>query len=151
MEPKIIERDEIKFVGCVSYGGDIHEIWNIFMKHKSSIKYANLDIGYEIHIFPNDYEKNKKCHVFVGVEVDKFEDLPVETFAKTIPSCKYAVFTHRLVDGGYSGSNEKMDKWLEKSKYKMAYPLSIQFYDERFKGGDQEDSEIDFYIPIKSK
>ena len=151
MEPKIIKKNEIKLVGCVSYGGDIRDIWNVFMKHEKTIKHANLNAGYEIHIFPADHKQSKKYHIFVGVEVDQFEDLPLETFAKIIPPCTYAVFTHRLANGGYAGANETIDNWIENSKYIMAYPFSIQYFDDRFKGGNQPDSEIDFYIPIKLK
>jgi AraC family transcriptional regulator len=121
------------------------------MRHEKAIQHASLNIGYEVHIFPDTAEKLGKYHVMVGVEVEKFEDLPLETFGKIIPACTYAVFTHRLADGGYSGANERMDKWLKESKYELALPLSIQCFDERFKGGNQPDSQIDFYIPIKPR
>jgi len=151
MDPKILEKGELKIVGCVSYGGDIHEIWDVFMRLEKTIKHANLSVGYEIHIFPDNSEKSQKYHVMVGVEVEEFEDLPLETFAKTIPASTYAVFTHRLADGGYTGANDRMDKWLNESDYKLAFPYSIQYFDDRFKGGDKPDSEIDFYIPITPK
>ncbi|MBT3169274.1 MAG: hypothetical protein HN952_04145 [Candidatus Cloacimonetes bacterium] len=74
MKPIIIEKKQIKIVGCVSFGGDIHKLWNTFMQYEKQIKHANLDVGYEIQVF-----------------------------------------------------------------------------DDRFKGGDKLDSEIDFYLPIASK
>ena len=42
--------------------------------------------------------------------------------------------------------------WLPKSKYVQAYPYIIQAYDaQRFKSLEDEESEIDWYIPIKLK
>ncbi|MBN2534230.1 MAG: GyrI-like domain-containing protein [Spirochaetales bacterium] len=151
MEPEIIKKDELKIAGCVSYGGNIHELWQIFMKNEKNIKHVNQDAGYEIHIYPDLEMNSEKYHIMVGIEVDKFEDLPLETFAKIIPACTYAVFTHRLANGGYEGINKEMDKWLNESNYKLAFPMSIQYYDERFKGGNDPDSEIDFYLPITFK
>ena len=146
--PKIKQRDELKLVGCVSYGGDIEELWGIFMRIEKSIQYTVPDVGYEVHIHP---ENTKKCHIMVGVEVDELNNQPIETFSKIVPGSLYAVFTHKLVNGGYSGVNEDMDKWLEESEYRQAYPICIQLYDERFKNGNQPDSEIDFLIPIVKK
>ncbi len=63
----------------------------------------------------------------------------------------YAAFTHRLADGGYEGSNDGMNAWLDSGPYKMPRRVSIQRFDSRFKGGTDPDSEIDFLLPIVPK
>jgi AraC family transcriptional regulator len=148
IKPKLVEKKEIKIVGCASYGGDIGELWDAFMRIEKEIKNAKPDVGYEMHIFP---ENSTKRHIMVGVEVNSFDDQPIETFAKTIPAGLYAVFTHRLANGGYTGANEDMDTWLKESEYGQEYPICVQVFDERFKKGNQPDSEIDFLIPVKKK
>ncbi len=148
MEPKLVEKKEMKLVGCASYGGNSGELWDVFMRIEKDIRHAKPDVGYELRIYP---ESSAKCHVLVGVEVKSFEDQPMETFAKTIPAGLYAVFTHRLANGGYTGANEGMDTWLKESEYRQEHPICVQVFDERFKKGNQPDSEIDFLIPVKKR
>ncbi len=151
MKPKIIERDEITIVGLLSYDGDIGELWGLYSENEDSIKHKIPDIGYELHIYPQNFAKEKKYHVMVGAEVEKIEELPYDMFVKILPPYTYAIFTHKLKDGGYAGVNERIDKWLKESKYTRALDIDIQYYDDRFKGGEGPDSELDFYIPIKRK
>ncbi|MHA2334912.1 MAG: hypothetical protein ACXAEU_22985 [Candidatus Hodarchaeales archaeon] len=43
-------------------------------------------------------------------------------------------------------------EWLPKSDFQEAYPLLIETYDaNRFKDSQSEDSELDYFIPIKPK
>ena len=148
IKPKLVEKKEIKMVGCASYGGDAGELWEAFMRIEKDMKNAKPDVAYELRVYP---ESSPKCHILVGVEVKSFDDQPVETFAKTIPGGLYAVFTHRLANGGYTGANEDMDTWLKESEYRQASPICIQVFDERFKMGNQPDSEIDFLIPVAKR
>ena len=126
IKPKIVKRAELKLVGCVTYGGDIGELWDIFMRIEKAIQHVKPSVGYELHVYP---ENTSKCHVMVGVEVEKFDDQPIETFTKTIPGGLYAVFTHRLANGGYTGANDDMDTWLTESEYRQAYPICIQLFE----------------------
>jgi AraC family transcriptional regulator len=87
----------------------------------------------------------------VGVEVTDVQDLPDFMFAKVVPPCTYAVFTHRLADGGYEGANAPIDAWMSAGEYERAHDFDLQVYDHRFKGPDNPESELDFYIPVKPK
>ena len=69
-----------------------------------------------------------------GVEVQKIEVVPIELFAKVVPACRYAVFTHRFTDGGFDDAFKIADAWLNNSENVLAFPFDIQCYDERFKG-----------------
>jgi hypothetical protein len=44
-----------------------------------------------------------------------------------------------------------MDKWLTTGSYEQADNFIIEVFDERFRGGDQPDSEIDFLIPVRPR
>jgi hypothetical protein len=71
---------------------------------------------------------------------------------KVLPPSRYAVFTHRLADGGYGGANDAMNAWLDGGPYRMPKDLSIQRYEvSRFKGGSAPDSQIDFLLPVVRK
>ncbi len=85
----------------------------------------------------------------IGIEVSSDDKLPHDLIAKTISAGKYAVFTHK---GAISNilktyqyiwgtwvllTTEIIDNWDD-----------FELYDERFTGREDEDSEIDIYIPI---
>jgi AraC family transcriptional regulator len=149
MEPKIIEKDQITLVGMVSYGGDIGSLWDAFTASDHLIEHIVGEVGYELHAYPKGFSPGNPYHIMVGVEVSKVEVLPEIMFVKFLPVCEYAVFTHRLRDGGYAGVNEPIDYWLETGPYERAYDFDLQVYDARFKGPEDPDSELDFYIPVK--
>lgn len=167
---EIVERHKrLKLIGCVYYGDPFHskEGWNVeneigllwkrFMnlceKHNEIIeKYrTNKNIAYEIHIQPKDYKETKKFYVFAGMEVNNFEEMPLEMVSKVLPATMYAIFTFKGKDI-FRGGEYIWQKWLPNSNYEEAYPYFIEAYDEvRFHGLDNKDSEIDYYIPIKRK
>lgn len=167
---EIIDRNKpLKLIGCVYYGDPFHSkegwnveneiglIWQRFMKlcekYKDIIErnVINNNIAYEIHVHPDDYNETKKFYVYVGLEVEKFDGVPLEMIAKTFPATMYAVFTFKGKDI-FRGGKYIWQKWLPNSNYEEAYPYFIEAYDEaRFHGLDNEDSEIDYWVPIKRK
>ena len=172
--PKKIEIAErhspLKLIGCVYYGDPFHSkgewsveneiglLWKRFMnlceKHEGIIeRYStNKDVAYEIHIQPKDYKETKKFYVYVGVEVTELDEMPLEMFSKVFPAVMYAIFSFKGKDM-FRGGEYIWQEWLPSSKdYEEAYPYFIQAYDKmRFHGLDDEESEIDYYIPIKRK
>ena len=149
MEPTIVEVGEKTLVGMVDFGGDIGALWDAFIANDKSVKNAVEGVGYELHAYPENFEYGEPYYVFVGVEVMEIQDLPDTMFAKVLPPCTYAVFTHRLADGGYEGANEPIDAWIRRAPYDRAHAHDMQVFDHRFKGPDNPESELDFYVPIK--
>jgi predicted transcriptional regulator YdeE len=133
MEPKIVRKDPITLVGMVSYGGDIGRLWDAFTANDHLINHTVGEVGYELHAYSKHSSPGDHYHMFV----------------KILPACEYAVFTHRLADEGYEGANEPINNWLETGPYERAYYFDMQVYDARFKGPENPDSELDFYIPVK--
>lgn len=151
MPPELVDKGEMVLVGMVSNDHDICGLWNRFTAAEALVKHKVEGAGYELHIHPEGDNSWQGYTLMVGVQVTKVEDLPHEMFVKVLPACRYAVFTHKLSQGGYEGANAQMNAWLESGPYRLARDLCIQVFDSRFKGGDHPDSQIDFLIPVVPK
>ena len=161
MEPKILEKEKIVLVGMVFYGdpfknqagwsqeNEIGKLWKRFVAREKTIKNRVGNGGYEVHIEPKEYEETKNYYVFVGVEVEKVENLPLEMFTKILPATKYAVFTLKEKQITSNWQDKIYKEWLPKSGYEEAHKFTIEYYDDRFKGIDNTESELDVYVPIK--
>ena len=167
MNPKIINKDELKLVGCVFYGNPFHsakgwdieneigKLWQrfitVFEKFKPELEsiVMNPTIAYEVHIDPVIAKEEKKWYIFVGVEVKKIDAIPLELFCVILPKTKYAIYTTK--GNEFQNANDYLyNKWLPKSKFKESYSFQIQAYDsKRYFGMENMESEIDFYVPIK--
>lgn len=86
----------------------------------------------------------------MGVEVKYISEMPIEFVGKVFPETMYAVFTFKG-DGMFRGGDYIWQEWLTSpEEYEEAHPYFIEAYDEtRFFGLDDEDSEIDYHVPIK--
>lgn len=145
MDPDVVTKNEMILVGCTSDGSDIHGLWIKFMEKEKDIKNRVEGTSYEWHAWAE-----RKC--MVAAEVTEVSDIPEGTCVMRLPAGQqYAIFTHRLANGGYEGLNSVMHNWLTTGPYEQISDISIQVFDARFKGGDQPDSEIDFWIPVKPR
>lgn len=168
MEAEIIEMDTLNLIGMEFYGlveeqkeeNPMENLWNRFMKFsqekwnliQDSVK--NPDLSYEVHIWnPQEIDDTGKFHVFIGLEADELDFMPLELVRKKLPSSKYAKFT---LKGGEINEWESLiyEDWFKDSEYVLqlfeGYQFHIQRYDEkRFKGIDNlEDSELEVFIPV---
>ena len=171
-EPKKIEivtSDPLRLIGCVYYGDPFHSkkgwdveneiglLWKRFMalceRYSRFIERygVNRQRGYEVHIRPEDYENTKKYHIFVGIEVCHIDEMPLEMSCKIFPATTYAVFTFKGKEI-FKGGNYIWQNWLPNSRYDEAYPYFMEAYEEgRFYGLDDEESEIDYWVPVNEK
>jgi AraC family transcriptional regulator len=163
--PKITQKKKITLVGMDFFGNpfekaggwseqnEIGRLWkrfeNFYKNKKNSIKNPVSESGYELWIDFEGEKETKNKYIFVGVEVERIEDLPLELVAKILPETRYAVFTLK-------GSEIKSDwsviwkKWLPEAGLKTSFDFMMEFYDcQRFKGMDNPDSELDIYVPIR--
>lgn len=174
MDPLKIEiiekKNPMKLLGCIFYGNPFHsakgwdteneigQTWKRFMglykKNEGHIEnyVSNKKVAYEVHIQPDDYKLTKKFYVFIGTEVKDTNDAPLEMDIKILPPTLYAKFTFHG-EGMIKGGEFIWGNWLPNSKeYEEAYPYFIQVYEEsRFFGLDNNESEIDYLVPIKLK
>lgn len=169
MQPMIVERDQIILVGFSFFGdpfaassgwteeNEIGRLWNMFVAymthHGDRIKHiVNPAVGYEVHITHEETAAEGHFEVFVGVEVEQLEDVPVKLSVKILPPTKYAVFT--LKGNQITSDWPRMiyHEWMPTSGYQDAYPYMFELYDERFKGLEHlEASMIDAYVPVKQR
>jgi len=159
MQPKIITIDEFKVVGLRGYSSisnnRIPALWTIFMPRTGEIKNISQPMkcygicenipDYKMAEFTNDTEFAE----LVSVGVSDFDDIPEGMVTKVIPKAEYAVFTHK---GSLSTLRNTYDyiygTWIPNSEYEFASTDDFELYDERFKGVDNPESELDIYIPI---
>ena len=155
MEVKIITRQAFKIIGRRYFGEnknqEIKQLWDIFLPRMESIKRRiNNNISYGI-CYPVEGENNDGAFEYIAaVEVSDLDDIPAEMVGKTIPTRKYAVFTHK-------GSVDKIPEtyqaiyavWQPKSGYELIKAPDFEYYDQRFDPDHPEASELDIYIPIK--
>ncbi|MBN1503155.1 AraC family transcriptional regulator [Candidatus Woesearchaeota archaeon] len=156
MQPKFVEKEDIKIVGMVcnttmkneKHKQDCQELWREFMPKMIQIKNkVNKDVAYGICI---EDKKDPDDFIYVaGVEVESFKDIPKGMIIKTIPASKYAIFTHKgIVDQIGKSWNYIFSEWLPKSGIELnKNGLYFEYYDRRYREGAS--SETDIYIPIR--
>lgn len=95
-------------------------------------------------------EGNQKKYIFVGVEVEKIDALPLELIAKILPETRYAVFTLKGQEIKSDWPNQIWNQWIPEAGLETSFNFLIEYYDsQRFKGMDNPDSELDIYVPIR--
>ena len=159
MEPKIVTKDEFKIVGMKIFGEntntEIVELWQKFMPRIGEIKnLLNIDINKNICFgmcYPSE-EMNEtgEFEYIASIEVSSLDDIPQGMVGRTIPRQKYAVFTHKGVADKIKETYKYIyGTWQPKSGCELVKAPDFEYYDERFDADNQEDSEMDIYIPIK--
>jgi AraC family transcriptional regulator len=165
MKPRIADKRKILLAGMDffgdpyekaggwSEGNAIGQLWKRFeafyQGKKGSLKHAVSESGYEVWIDFEGEKDTKNKYIFVGVEVEKIEDLPLELVARTLPETRYAVFTLKGPEIK-TGPSRIWKEWLPESGLVPSFDYLIEYYDsQRFKGLGNPDSELDFMVPIR--
>jgi len=168
MEPTILEKGQMILVGFSFFGdpfrisegwteeNEIGRLWQRFIAyltdHRDRLKHvADDQVCYELHVYNEETMSKGIFEVFVGLQVEKLEDVPADLLAKMLPPAKYAVFT---LKGKQITSDwpKIIQEWLLGSGYRQAHAYGFQMYDERFKGLENvEESTLDVYVPIEKK
>lgn len=152
MEPKIVDVGEMVIVGVEEKGADILALWKRLDAAEGAVQNAVEGTYYELHEHPAGKHEWKDVSIMVGIQVMAPGEVTDGLSVKVLPPSCYAVFAHRLADGGYEGANDAMNAWLDRGPYRMPRDLSIQRFDvSRFKGGTSPESEIDFLLPVVRK
>jgi predicted transcriptional regulator YdeE len=166
MKPTIVQKDEIILVGMSFYGdpfetsagwteeNQIGRLWQRLMAYMAENPDAiqqrvPIQASYEVHVYGPETMSKGLFEVYVGLQVEHLEAVPVDLLVKILPATEYAVFT---LQGAQIASDWhlEIDQWIAAAGYQSARPYNFQYYDERFKGLDQiEDSQLDIYMPVK--
>ena len=105
---------------------------------------------YEIHLWnEEEFKETGQFKVFIGTEVNKLENIPIELDCLIIPAAKYACYTAK----GKSIHSTQTDKVIPKSEYPRKIvrdqQWEIQVYDNRWKNDDLDSSELDYMVLIE--
>lgn len=167
MKPKIVKAQQRRLVGLGFFGdpfklsggwteeNEIGRTWKRLMayleKHPKSVKHVVGDhVMYEVHVYHEETQQTGEFEVFVGLEVETLDDVPLELTVKILPPATYAVFTlvgEQIVS---DWSKTIFADWLPAAGYEGEASHGIQRYDERFKGLDPiDESVLEVYIPVK--
>lgn len=166
MTPRITDKRRITLVGMDFFGNPtenaggwteanaVGQLWSrythFFESRKESVKHRVPGGGYEVWV---DFEGEKDTgnkYIFVGSEVERIEDLPLELVAKTLPETRYAVFTMKMAEIKAGGLGTLWNKWFPETGLKTSFDFMIEYYDpQRFMGVNNPDSEVDFMVPIQ--
>jgi AraC family transcriptional regulator len=166
MLPKITQKKKIILVGMDFFGNPyekaggwseqnaIGQLWkrfeNFYQNKKDSIKHPVSESGYELWIDFEGEKETKNKYIFVGVEVEKIEDLPLELVAKILPETRYAVFTLKGQQIKSGWPNQIWNQWIPEAGLETSFNFLMECYDsQRFKGMNDPDSELDIYVPIR--
>lgn len=166
MEPVILQKSALNLVGMSFYGdpfdtrggwdedNHIGRTWTRFERfleeNEDCIQHVTQPgVAIELHVYHPDTLTLGHFEIFVGLQVDRLEGVPVELVIKILPPSEYAVFTLR----GKEITNDwemMIERGIAAAGYQRSYPFSFQYYDQRFKGLDRiEESVLDVYLPVK--
>ncbi len=156
VQPEIKYIDDIYVAGIhgVASINDIYSLWQRFRdvadtipnKHHSERTFGICEQLQETHTLNYDMDFSE----VIGLEVTCYDNLPNGIVTKTIPAGKYAVFTHRGLLGELLKTYEYIwGTWVLLTKEILDWRGDFELYDKRFLGRDNEQSEMDIYIPIK--
>lgn len=155
MEPKVVVKDEFTVVGltCSTTLKEniIPALWEEFNSRVGEIKNRTSP---NLYIGVSQFSANPVDEVFTymaGVPVESVDEIPEGMVCKTIPKQEYVVVTHKgKLDTLGNAFDYIYGTWLPKSGYELIEADDFEVYDdERFLGADNEESEVDIYIPIK--
>jgi predicted transcriptional regulator YdeE len=166
MELRVMELPEMFLLGLDFFGdpfkfssgwteeNEIGRLWKRFIayfeKHNDQLLHIkDASVMYEIHIEHQETLQTGEYEVFVGVEVTKLENVPIDITVKVLPATLYAIFTLKGEQILSDWSTMVHEEWMPGSGYRLSYSYGMQCYDERFKGLEQiSESELELYIPV---
>ena len=161
MEPRIVKREAVKLIGLMYYGDnknwEIPIIWEEFIPLMKKIPSClPVHASYGLCFYTERFSKTGLFYYLAGLPVSSLEEIPIELVGKTLPASEYAVFTHK---GPLVGKTNTVKDtyayaygtWLPKSPYVNPHAYDFEYYDERFKGNNNPESEIDICIPIRKR
>ena len=154
MQPRIFRKESLHIVGITDDGAKAGEVWANFDTQWDANPFAKAEeAGYEIRFWGGTKPAPQGKDVHVGFAVE--EGTKVEHFTIiALPKTLYAAFEVHVADG-YDSGNAVMDRWLEEnaSTYQLreidGARFVVEYYDERFKDGNQPDSIVEIWLPLE--
>jgi len=171
MENELIDKEKVYIVGLQHHGSmldrkdpiedQIELLWRSFsdfcQNNWSEIqdKVLNPKLSYEVQRWnEEELEDSGDLYVFVGVEVEDLDYIPLELSGKVIPGGKYLSFKLKGEEIK-TWEEDILQDWFPHDDYWIKsfddYLFHIQcFHEERFKGVENlDDSELTVLVPVE--
>jgi predicted transcriptional regulator YdeE len=149
MEPRIVEKDAFSVVGMAwnskTSEGDIPGMWQRFIPREQEIQ-GKLEsaVTYGVCL-----QGDNEDFTYVACVETNGNHVPQDMRQVTVPSQRYAVFTHKGTIDRLGETYELIyGKWLPLHGLEVVKGIDFERYDERFIGPGAEQSEMDIYIPV---
>jgi predicted transcriptional regulator YdeE len=167
MKPTIVKRDPIILLGFSFFGdpfalsgawteeNEIGRLWSRFLSYLGQngarLKHVKGDVLYEVHVRHEETASKGHFEIFVGVEVEELEGVPVEALVKIVPAGQYAVFALQGEQITSDWPALVHSEWLPELGYRALQDYGFLVYDERYKGPQNlQESELEAYVPLVS-
>lgn len=160
MNPRIETIDKKKLIGCktrMSFANNqTKELWESFMPRRKEISQS---VGHELYsvemydnaLFFKNFDPAAEFGKWAAVEVNDFDIIPENMDKLLIPAGDYAVFHYK---GKPSEAQKTFQfiytQWLPNSEYQLDDRPHFALMGENYKG-EHQDSEEEFWIPIRKK
>lgn len=153
-EPELVELGPIQLIGIPFYfelcnKDDLSNPWQNLIDNAAAIPDKKIpEKFYQVQYWFPDQEHDS-MFFFIALEVNSFQEIPIQFTAKTLPRLKYLKFLHK----GYSNKvgytyRYIYEEWLPESDYKLPYLFNFEYYGDQHKGPYNEDSISEIYIPV---
>ena len=158
-EPQTVDKGDIRVIGIQAQTtmknsvNDVSALWGEVMKRNNEIpnKVGN-NVIFGIHEFSemSVLNENTPFTYMVSLEVNNTDSVPQGMLAKTLAPAKYAVFTHKGPMNTIGDSYSYIYKtWFPQSGNKVKASEYFEYYDNRFRGPNDPNSQVDIYIPMQ--
>ena len=153
-EPELIDFGPLRLIGMPLYYNqdmpeDLSAPWQAFVNNTGAIKTRfKPEKYYQVQYwFPNqDYGS---IFFFLAIEVESFEDIPIQFTAKTLPEQKYLRFYHKGFSNKVGLTYEYIyNTYLPDTDYKLPHLFNFEYYPPEHKGPYNENSISEIYIPV---
>ncbi len=153
MEPKVLRKESFTVVGLKWSNQQLHDgvgipdHWNRFMSRAHEITgRINSNEFYGIGM----PQQSGEFHYVAGFEASQ-DHVPDGMTAITVPEMTYAVFTHTGSLAHIWETREMIySTWLPQHGLVPSSGILYELYDQRFRGPDHPETQIDLYVPIEN-
>ncbi|ASS75441.1 hypothetical protein CIG75_10950 [Tumebacillus algifaecis] len=152
MEPKFAEKGAFTIVGIELTANylEMHlvgELWKRFVPRFHEVQHViNSHNTWGV-----TWNRQNDFTYVACFEVSEPSNLPEGMVTREVPGSRYAVFTHHgKIDTTSQTYHYAFDTWFKQSGYEHDFTLpSLELYDDRFLGTDNEESQMEIWLPIK--
>lgn len=156
-EPEIVTIGEIKLVGIpfyydLSMKNDLTNPWSLLNQNLNMItNMKKPNKFYQLQFWFPDQDSDI-IYFYLAVAVNKYESIPIQFTAKTIPAGTYLKFRHKGLANQVGYTYQYIyENWLPSTNYKLSSHFNFEYYGDAHLGPYNEESISEIYIPIENQ